>query len=43
VRPSDPLVGGLTVLLLATVAAAAGMAPAHRASCIDPVVALRDE
>jgi predicted permease len=43
VKPADPLVTGLTVLLLATISAAAGFAPAHRASRIDPVVALRYE
>jgi ABC-type antimicrobial peptide transport system permease subunit len=39
---SDPVsfVGALATLLL--VAAMAGLLPAHRASCVDPSVALRD-
>jgi len=40
---SDPWIAGATVLLLALVSAAAGMIPAHRASRIDPILALRYE
>lgn len=43
VKPADPLVGGLTVLLLTAIAVLAGMVPAHRASRIDPILALRYE
>jgi ABC-type antimicrobial peptide transport system permease subunit len=39
----DPLVLGVTVLLLATVAMAAGAIPALRASRIQPLTALRHE
>jgi predicted permease len=39
----DPLIAGSTVVLLATVSTAAGLIPAHRASRIDPILALRHE
>ena len=43
IQGRDPWVAGLTVLLLATVSALAGLLPAHRASRIDPILALRYE
>jgi len=43
VRPNDPVVAGLTVLLLAVVSTVAGVIPARRASRIDPILALRAE
>ena len=42
-RPHDPLVGGLTALLLITVTVLAGLIPAQRASRINPITALRYE
>ena len=39
----DPLIAGATVALLAVVSIAAGFFPAHRASRIDPILALRAE
>jgi ABC-type antimicrobial peptide transport system permease subunit len=39
----DPWTAIATVILLAAVSAAAGMIPAHRASRIDPILALRYE
>jgi predicted permease len=39
----DPWMAGSTVLLLVLVSAAAGLIPAHRASRIDPILALRCE
>jgi predicted permease len=42
-RPTDPLIFGGMVLLLGGVAFIAGYIPARRASCIDPMVALRSE
>jgi predicted permease len=43
IQASDPAIAGSTILLLALVSAAAGMVPAHRASRIDPILALRFE
>jgi predicted permease len=43
VQPHDPLVGGLTALLLITVTVLAGLIPAQRASRINPITALRYE
>lgn len=43
VQSGDPWIAGTTVIVLAAVSAAAGMIPAHRASRIDPILALRFE
>jgi predicted permease len=43
IQPYDGLVAGSTMLLLIVVSAAAGLIPAHRASRIDPILALRYE
>jgi predicted permease len=43
IEPNDPWIAGGTVALLSIVSAAAGMIPAHRASRIDPILALRYE
>jgi predicted permease len=43
IEPNDPWMAGWTVLLLTVVSAAAGFIPAHRASRIDPILALRYE
>ena len=43
IQPGDPWVALATVALLAIVSAAAGLIPAHRASRIDPILALRYE
>lgn len=43
IQPQDPYVAGVTILILAAVSTAAGFIPAHRASRIDPILALRYE
>ncbi len=43
IQTSDPWIAASTVVVLAIVAAAAGMIPAHRASRIEPILALRFE
>ena len=43
IQPNDPWIATATVVLLALVSAAAGLIPAHRASRIDPIMALRYE
>ncbi|MBM3764617.1 MAG: FtsX-like permease family protein, partial [Acidobacteria bacterium] len=43
VKPGDPWIAGLTVMLLSVVSALAGLVPARRASRIDPMLALRFE
>jgi len=43
IKPHDPLTLALAVATLALVAVAASFLPAHRASRLDPMVALRDE
>jgi putative ABC transport system permease protein len=43
IQPNDPSIATTTVVLLALVSAAAGLIPAHRASRIDPILALRYE
>jgi ABC-type antimicrobial peptide transport system permease subunit len=43
IQPHDPWIAGVTVLLLSVVSALAGLIPAHRASRIDPILALRYE
>jgi len=43
IRGNDPWMAGWTLLLLTLVSAAAGLIPAHRASRIDPILALRYE
>jgi predicted permease len=43
IQSRDPVIAGSTVVLLALVSAAAGLIPAHRASRIDPILALRHE
>jgi predicted permease len=42
-QPRDPMIATVTVILLALVSIAAGLIPAHRASRIDPILALRHE
>jgi predicted permease len=43
IQPNDPWIAVATVALLTLVSAAAGLIPAHRASRIDPILALRYE
>ena len=43
IQPNDPFIAISTTVLLAVVSAAAGLIPAHRASRIDPILALRHE
>jgi predicted permease len=43
IQPRDPWVAGSTLAVLTLVSAAAGLIPAHRASRIDPILALRHE
>jgi len=43
IEPHDPWIAGTTVVLLTVVSAVAGLIPAHRASRIDPILALRYE
>jgi ABC-type antimicrobial peptide transport system permease subunit len=43
IQPHDPWIAGATMLVLTAVSAAAGLIPAHRASRIDPILALRYE
>ncbi|MCU1234688.1 MAG: hypothetical protein JWP63_2655, partial [Candidatus Solibacter sp.] len=43
VSPADPLILTAVTLLLVLVAAVAGLLPARRAACIDPLIALRNE
>lgn len=43
IQPHDPWIAGSTMILLTLVSAAAGLIPAHRASRIDPILALRHE
>lgn len=43
VKAYDPGVGGIAIVVLVSVAALAGLVPAHRASRIDPLLALRYE
>ena len=43
IQPRDPVIATGTVIVLAAVAITAGLIPAHRASRIDPILALRHE
>ena len=43
IEPNDPVIAISTTVLLAIVSTAAGLIPAHRASRIDPILALRHE
>ena len=43
IQAQDPVIAVATVVLLSVVSAAAGLIPAHRASRIDPILALRHE
>jgi len=43
IEARDPTIAVATTVLLALVSATAGLIPAHRASRIDPILALRHE
>jgi putative ABC transport system permease protein len=43
IQPGDPWIAGTTIVVLSVVSAAAGLIPAHRASRVSPVLALRYE
>jgi len=43
IQADDPIVAGVTIAILVTVASLAGLIPAMRASRIDPILALRYE
>jgi len=43
IQPNDPWIGAVTTIVLLLASGAAGMIPAHRASRIDPILALRYE
>jgi predicted permease len=43
IEPRDPTIAIWTIVVLTSVSAAAGLIPAHRASRIDPILALRYE
>lgn len=43
ITANDPWIAGTAIILLAAVASVAGLIPAHRASRIDPILALRFE
>jgi predicted permease len=43
VKANDPWLGGVAIILLVLVSGIAGLIPAHRASRIDPILALRYE
>jgi len=43
IKASDPWIAGISMLTLIVVASAAGLIPAHRASRIDPILALHYE
>jgi ABC-type antimicrobial peptide transport system permease subunit len=43
IEARDPWIAAATMILLAAVSVAAGLIPAHRASRIDPILALRYE
>ena len=43
VKPNDPMMAGLSILMLVAVAGAAGLIPARRAARLDPIIALRQD